>query len=125
MEQCNSFADRTAAAIRHLSAAERAVVQFFRHNREEVLVASAATLAAKIGTSDATVIRTAQALGYSGLDDLRRQLADELRVSLSPAARMARTLGAVQQGGASPLDVMIDIHMRALEGLRADITATQ
>src|SRR3954469_18049889 len=93
MDQRHTFADRAAATMHQLSAAERTVVQFFRQNREEVLVASAATLAAKIGTSDATVIRTAQALGYSGLDDLRRQLADELRVSLSPAARMARTLG--------------------------------
>jgi DNA-binding MurR/RpiR family transcriptional regulator len=55
---------RAAAAICHLSAAERTVVRFFQHNREEVLVASAAALAAKIGTSDATVIRAAQALGY-------------------------------------------------------------
>src|SRR4051794_23615155 len=124
MEQRNSFADRAAAAIRHLSAAERAVVQFFRHNREEVLVASAAVLAAKIGTSDATVIRAAQALGYSGLDDLRRQLADELRMSLSPAARMARTLGAVRRERTSALDMMIDIHVRALEALRTEIAGS-
>jgi len=124
MEQRNSFADR-AAAIHRLSATERTVVQFFQHNREEVLVASAAALAAKIGTSDATVIRAAQALGYSGLDDLRRQLADELRLSLSPAARMARTLGAVRSEGASALDVMIDIHVRALEAMRTDIPGAQ
>jgi DNA-binding MurR/RpiR family transcriptional regulator len=125
MEKRNSFVERAAAAIRHLSAAERAVVQFFQQNREEVLVASAAALAAKIGTSDATVIRASQALGYTGLDDLRRQLADELRMSLSPAARMARTLGAVQIKGASVLDVMIDIHVRALEAMRTDIATTQ
>src|ERR1700674_4753269 len=103
MEQHNTFADRVVAAAQRLSASEQAVIRFFRENREEVLVASAAALAAKIGTSDATVIRATQVLGYSGLDDLRRNLADELRISLSPAARLTRTLGAVKSDVASCL----------------------
>jgi DNA-binding MurR/RpiR family transcriptional regulator len=121
MEHRHSFTDRAAGAIPSLSAAERAVVRFFRENREEVLVASAAALAAKIGTSDATVIRATQALGYSGLDDLRRHLADELRASLSPAARIARTLGAVKNDVPSTFGMMIDIHVQVLERLRQDI----
>ena len=125
METANTFIDRAAATMDRLSAAERAVVQFFRENREQVLVASAAALAAKIGTSDATVIRATRALGYSGLDDLRRHLADELRMSLSPAMRMARTLGAVKSDVASALGVMVDIHIHALERLRTDISAAQ
>jgi hypothetical protein len=46
-------------------------------------------------TSDATVVRTAKALGFSGLDELRRALADEIRTALSPADRLTRTLGEV------------------------------
>jgi len=118
-----SFADRAAAAMAGMRAAEQAAVRFFAANREEVLVASAADLAAKIGISDATVIRAAQALGYAGLDGLRRQLADELRQSLSPAARLARTLGAVRGDVAAALGTMVDIHVAALEGLRRDIDA--
>ena len=124
MEQHNTFADRVAAAAQRLSVSEQAVIQFFRENREEVLVASAAALAAKIGTSDATVIRATQVLGYSGLDDLRRNLADELRISLSPAARLTRTLGAVKSDVASCLGTMVDVHIQALEKLRRDITPT-
>jgi DNA-binding MurR/RpiR family transcriptional regulator len=120
-----SFAEQAAAAVPRLSAAERSVVQFFQENREEVLVASAAALAKTIGTSDATVIRATQALGYSGLDELRRHLADELRASLSPAARIARTLGAVRSDAGSALSVMIDTHIHALERLRSDISASQ
>jgi len=101
------------------------VVRFFQENREEVLVGSAASLAAKIGTSDATVIRATQALGYSGLDELRRDIADELRMSLSPAARLTRTLGAVKGDAASALGVVIDIHVQALEKLRRDVSAAQ
>src|SRR5260370_1124243 len=123
MEQRGTFADRVAATVHRLSAADQAVVQFFQANREEVLLASAATLAAKIGTSDATVIRAAKALGYSGLDDLRRELADELRTSLSPAARLTRTLEAVKSNVGSALGVMIDIHVHALEQLLKTISA--
>jgi DNA-binding MurR/RpiR family transcriptional regulator len=121
MDQRNHFADRAAAALAQLSAAERDALRFFQENREEVLVSSAAGLAAKIGTSDATVIRTAQALGYSGLDDLRRHLADELRMSLSPAARLTRTLRALGNDSASILESIVDIHLRGLEKLKSDI----
>ena len=41
----------------------------------EATLLSAAALAEQLGTSDATVVRTAKALGYSGLAELRRALA--------------------------------------------------
>src|ERR1700704_311303 len=125
MQPRQTFAERAASAFQRASATEKVVIRFFQENREEVLVASAAALAIKIGTSDATVIRATQALGYSGLGDLRRQLADELRKSLSPAARMVRTLGAVKNDVVSTLGVMIDIHVQALERLRQDIKQAQ
>ena len=125
MQPRQTFAERAASAFQRASATEKVVIRFFQENREEVLVASAAALAIKIGTSDATVIRATQALGYSGLGDLRRQLADELRKSLSPAARMVRTLGAVKSDVGSALGMMINIHVEALEGLRRDIGAAE
>jgi DNA-binding MurR/RpiR family transcriptional regulator len=121
LDQRHGFADRAATALDQLSAAERDALRFFQENREEVLVSSAAALAAKIGTSDATVIRTAQALGYAGLDDLRRHLADELRMNLSPAARLTRTLRALSNDAGSVLESVVDIHMQVLEKLKADI----
>jgi DNA-binding MurR/RpiR family transcriptional regulator len=121
MDARHRFADRAALASSKLSAAERDALRFFQENREEVLVSSAAALARKIGTSDATVIRTAQALGYSGLDDLRRQLADELRSSLTPAARLTRTLQALSNEPSSVLQTVVDIHVQALEKLKSDI----
>jgi DNA-binding MurR/RpiR family transcriptional regulator len=125
MQPRQTFSERAASAFHRASATEKAVIRFFQDNREEVLVASAAALAVKIGTSDATVIRATQALGYSGLDELRRHLADELRMSLSPAARIMRTLGAVKSDVGSALGMMINIHVEALEGLRRDIGAAE
>jgi DNA-binding MurR/RpiR family transcriptional regulator len=114
--------ERVAASGAGLSPAEARVAQFFRENRAEVMVASASSLAAKIGTSDATVVRTAKALGYDGLDQLRRDLAQALRDNLAPAARLARTLDTVGGDPDSALAATLDVHARALAALRRDVT---
>ncbi len=116
------FAQRFADSAAGLSPAERRVARYFQENREEVLVASAAALAAKAETSDATVVRTAKALGFSGLDELRRALADEIRTALSPADRLTRTLGEVGDSLSAAFTLTLDIHLHALEGLRRSIT---
>ena len=117
-----TFDERVNASVERLSPAERRVARFFRDNREEVLIASALALAEKAGTSDATVIRTAKALGFAGMEDLRRTLVGELRDDLSPASRLTRTLREVGDDLAAAFDVTLDIHQKAIEGLRRDIT---
>jgi DNA-binding MurR/RpiR family transcriptional regulator len=116
-----NFAELVADAAA-LSPAERRVARYFLHNREEVLVASASVLAEKTKTSDATVVRTAKALGFSGLDELRRALADEIRSALSPAERLSRTLGAVGDSLPAAFALALDIQGHAIEGLRRSIT---
>src|ERR1700730_9769823 len=70
-----SFESRFAASRERLGPTELRVAQFLHDNREEVLVSSASALASRTSTSDATVIRTVKALGYSGMAGLRRELA--------------------------------------------------
>ena len=120
-----SFEARIAARFGQMSPAEQRVARYFQDHREEVLIASAAALAAKADTSDATVVRAAKALGFSGLDDLRRTLADELRLSLSPAERLTRTLGEIGDSLSAAFAVTLDIHLRSLETLRRSITPEQ
>ena len=118
-----SFEERIAERYGQMSPAEKRVVRFFQDNREEVLIASAAALAAKAETSDATVVRATKALGFSGLEELRRTLADELRVSHSPAERLTRTLSEVGSSLTAAFEVTLDIHLRSLESLRRSIAA--
>lgn len=122
MDRTPTFNERVAAGLGRLSPLEQRVAHYFQQNREEVLVASAAALASKAQTSDATVIRTAKALGYSGLDDLRRALAAELRLDLSLPARMARTLSEVGGRLETAFDLTLDTHLKAIERLRRDIS---
>jgi DNA-binding MurR/RpiR family transcriptional regulator len=105
--------------------AEQRVVQFFRTHPEEVLIASAAALAAKAKTSDATIVRTVRALGYSGLGALRRALAGEIRQNLSPADRLSRTLEAVGDSPAGAFQDTIDTHLQCLQSLPTSIMPGQ
>ncbi len=123
MSQPATFNTRLSACQGQLSPAEKTVARFFQENREEVLIASASALARQAGTSDATVVRTAKALGFAGLEDLRRSLAREIREGISPASRMARTIREVEGGSRSALHATLDINISALEALRHDISA--
>lgn len=114
--------ERIADHWERMSRAERRVARFFQENREEVLIASAAVLASKAQTSDATIVRAAKALGFAGLDDLRRELADELRSSLSPADRLTRTLGEVGDSLSVAFEATLQVHLHSLESLRRTIT---
>ena len=117
-----NFDDRIKACLDRISPAEQRVARYFLQNREEVLISSAFVLAQKTGTSDATVVRTTKALGFAGMEELRRTLVKELREDMSPAGRMVRTLREVGGDTQSILDTTLDIHQKSLEDLRRDIT---
>jgi DNA-binding MurR/RpiR family transcriptional regulator len=117
-----NFDEQINASLEKMTPAGQRVARFFQENREEVLIASASALAGKAGTSDATVIRTAKTLGFAGMEELRRTLAAELRQNLSPAGRLAQTLREVGNDLAAAFDATLDIHLKAIEGLRRDIT---
>ncbi len=116
------FKDQVEACIGGISPAEQSVARFFMENREEVLIASASALAKQIGTSDATVVRTVKAIGFTGMEELRRTLARELRENLSPASRVAQTLNQVGDDLEAAFRVTLDIHQESLESLRRNIT---
>lgn len=119
------FDERVADRFERMSPAEQRAVRFFQENREEVLIASAAALAARAKTSDATIVRATKALGFAGLDDLRRTLAGELRSLLTPAERLTRTLNEVGPSLSNAFEMTLEIHLRSLESLRRTITADQ
>lgn len=118
-----SFDETIAAHLDEMSPSEQRVARVFLEAREEVLVASAASLALKAQTSDATVVRTVKSLGFSGLDELRQVLAAELKQSLTIASRLTETLRDVGDDLQAAFDRTLDIHRDAIEKLRRDISA--
>lgn len=109
-------------ALPRLTPAERRVARFFRDRRQDVLLTSAAEIATMAGASDATVVRTARALGFDGLSALREALLTEITRTPTPGGRLQRTLAEAGDGPAAALNHVIAIHEQALAMLkRADM----
>lgn len=76
-----------------LSKAERAVSDLLAHSTaERILYASAADLGAETATSNATVIRTLQKLGYTGLSELKGQVAAPFSATVAPEVRLRQRI---------------------------------
>lgn len=107
-----SLDERISLRGEGLSPKERGVAEFLREHREEAAFLSAAEIAVRLGTSDATVVRTAKALGYTGLPALKRELADALRARATPAVRLGRSLEDV---GGDALGYVLELEIELLE----------
>ncbi|NED79610.1 transcriptional regulator, partial [Streptomyces sp. SID11233] len=79
-----------------LSASERAVAQYLTGAPpQRLLFASAAQLGTASGTSNATVVRALQRLGYGGLPALKRDLAADFTAAVSPEERLKQRVAHV------------------------------
>lgn len=99
-----SLQQRVAAVADRLAPAERQVAEYMRDNAYDVAFASAGEIGANAGTSDATVIRTAKALGYSGLPELKRVVGSALAALGRPPDLLHRRIETVSGGAADTLD---------------------
>lgn len=79
-----------------MSKAERSVCSFLlTSSPEHLLYSSAAALGQDSGTSNATVVRTFQKLGYSGLSELKRELAVPFTSSVAPEERLKQRISHI------------------------------
>lgn len=101
------------------------VATYIDQNRLDVLTKSALQIAAATGTSDASVVRTVQALGFDGLPELRRVLSASLGDKDTPADNMGRTLVDLAEGADSAIDLVLSTHQDAIAALRGGATRTQ
>ncbi|MFF2472001.1 MurR/RpiR family transcriptional regulator [Streptomyces sp. NPDC058066] len=93
-------ATRLRAAIRdqweELSTSERAVAQYLAGAPvEQLLFASAQELGTASSTSNATVVRALQRLGYAGLPALKRELANDFTHAVAPEVRLKQRIAHV------------------------------
>jgi DNA-binding MurR/RpiR family transcriptional regulator len=106
-------------ANQQLGAAGLRVAKFIDENRPVVLASSAAALGARIGTSDATVLRTVQTLGFASLADLKGAILKSTGVS-TPADDMRRTLVDLEQATGAALDGILQAHADGLRVLKSE-----
>lgn len=84
MSKGDEYSRRLARQKDRLTPAMLRAAHFIDQNRADVLLCSAAELARLTHASDATIVRTAQALGFDGLAALRAALAASLGAAASP-----------------------------------------
>jgi DNA-binding MurR/RpiR family transcriptional regulator len=106
------------SANQQLGATGRRVAKFIDENRQIVLASSAAALGARIGTSDATVLRTVQTLGFASLADLKSAILKSGSIS-TPADDMRRTLVDLEKATGHALDGILQAHAEGLDVLRS------
>jgi DNA-binding MurR/RpiR family transcriptional regulator len=106
-------------AKQQLGAAGLRVARFIDENRQIVLASSAAALGARIGTSDATVLRTIQTLGFASLADLKSAILNGSPVS-TPADDMRRTLVDLDNATGAALNGILQAHADGLDVLRSE-----
>ncbi len=85
---------RIAAEYGGMTKSQQKIVHFMQLNEYDMLVDPLAAISQKIGCSEATVVRFARLLGYSGYAEMQRALYDELlarmnRSHSSPEEAMA------------------------------------
>ncbi|WP_232663981.1 MurR/RpiR family transcriptional regulator [Pseudonocardia sp. TRM90224] len=110
------FADRLGERKDQLSRSERRVAEYIEAHVEKVIFLSAVELAELTDTSDATVIRTARALGYSGLPELKHDLGAHLVLQTHPARRLATRIAMLRTDD-SPGSLQRSVYGDAAERL--------
>jgi DNA-binding MurR/RpiR family transcriptional regulator len=105
-------------ANQQLGATGVRVAKFIDENRQVVLASSAAALGVRIGTSDATVLRTVQTLGFASLADLKTAILKAGTPS-TPADDMRRTLVDLEKTTGEALDSVLQAHAEGLAVLQS------
>ncbi len=120
--RADGFEARLARLGPELGAAGWRVAHCIAQNPAAALASSATALAARAKTSDATVIRTVQTLGYAGFAELKRDLAasiDRSDGTATPADNMRLTLAELHGAALHAIDTVLDAHEPALATLRS------
>jgi DNA-binding MurR/RpiR family transcriptional regulator len=109
-----SLRERITARIGGMTRAERRVAEYLRDNAGEVIFATAEQIGAASKTSDATVVRTAKTLGYSGLLELKYSLGKQVLSVTRPSVRLRNRL---VQAGAETDSMVAHVFGEAVDRL--------
>lgn len=111
------FGERLRARAGQLSPRLLAVANYINDNREAVLERTAMEIAAAAGTSDATVVRAVQALGFSGLRELKQTVERWFGPTVTSSEKMRSTVSALATDVNASMDFVLEGHRRACDAL--------
>lgn len=111
--------DLMRVRMRSLSPSLVRVLEFIDTHRHEAMTKSAVELAAAIGTSDATVVRAVQALGFEGLRELRQALASASGTGNTPFDTIIRTCNVIKESSITAADQVFKDHRETIAALES------
>lgn len=107
-----SLNERLAQRLEELTPAERRVAEYLARNLHGIIFATAGEIGAATDTSDATVVRTAKTLGYSGLPELKRAVGQEVGMATKPSVQLHRR---IEQSGTDTATLLDHVFTEAAE----------
>jgi DNA-binding MurR/RpiR family transcriptional regulator len=111
------YGDRFRARSHTLSPRMQTVARYINENREVVLEFTAIEIAAATQTSDATVVRAIQALGFAGLRDLKQTMELWFGPGINSEDKMATTVNSLTCDVNSSIDFVLQGHQHTCEVL--------
>jgi len=114
-DKVDLLGDRLRARAHQLSPRLLEVANYLNEHREEVLERTAMEIAAATQTSDATVVRAVQALGFAGLRDLKLTLDRWFGPTITSSEKMQSTVNALASDVNASIDFVLEGHQRACD----------
>ena len=96
-----------------LTPSQRRIMQYIMDHYEEAIFLTASELAQRVGVSEATVVRLAQALGFGGYPGMQKKFREGLQNRLSTVTRLEHTVDHVRQMG----DVLVKVLQEDIQNL--------
>jgi DNA-binding MurR/RpiR family transcriptional regulator len=84
---------------KQLTKSEKRIANYLRKNQEESAFLSAGEIAARLGLSEATLVRFARTVGFNSYPSMRSLLQDAFRQRVTHSARLRGRLEDLRQGG--------------------------
>jgi len=114
VEELDGFRRRLEEHLPNLSKSQQLIANYLLTSYDEAAFLSAADLAQHLQVSQATVVRFAKAIGYSGFPQLKRCLQDLYRGQVSPAARLQHKLAELASHQGHVLTKVMDMEVQYL-----------
>jgi len=114
------FSERLHARINGLSTGLQRVLLYIDQHRALTIESTALEIAAATQTSDATVVRAIQSIGFSGLRELKSVLEQWFDPPLNSADKMDSTLQHLAEDVDQSIDYVVEGHINAARVLSGE-----
>lgn len=111
------YGERFRARAHQLTPRLLQVATYINENREAMMEQTAMEIAALLKTSDATVVRAIQALGFAGLRDLKSTLEHWFGPAISSSEKISTTVNILTSDVNSSIDFVLEGHQHTCEVL--------